>query len=62
MNEMTALPACRARGRVPHNLIERRYRDNLNSQIDNLKQLIPTVSDDAIAAAELEDGGQDLVW
>ncbi|KAF2773378.1 hypothetical protein EJ03DRAFT_253260, partial [Teratosphaeria nubilosa] len=31
--------------RVPHNLIERRYRDNLNSQIEALRLTVPALRD-----------------
>ncbi|SMY24406.1 unnamed protein product [Zymoseptoria tritici ST99CH_1A5] len=31
--------------RVPHNLVERRYRDNLNHQIESLRLALPTLRD-----------------
>lgn len=33
------------RGRVPHNLVERRYRDNLNNQIESLRLTLPSLKD-----------------
>ncbi|KAK4508555.1 hypothetical protein PRZ48_002294 [Zasmidium cellare] len=34
-----------SRGRVPHNLVERRYRDNLNNQIESLRLTLPSLKD-----------------
>lgn len=34
-----------SRGRVPHNLVERRYRDNLNNQIESLRLVLPNLRD-----------------
>ena len=34
-----------SRGRVPHNLVERRYRDNLNAQIESLRMTLPSLRD-----------------
>ncbi|EME89191.1 uncharacterized protein MYCFIDRAFT_181467 [Pseudocercospora fijiensis CIRAD86] len=34
-----------SRGRVPHNLVERRYRDNLNHQIEALRLVLPSLKD-----------------
>lgn len=34
-----------SRSRVPHNLVERRYRDNLNNQIDRLRLMLPSLCD-----------------
>lgn len=36
-------PTTKRSGRVPHSIIERRYRDNLNNQIEALRLLIPSV-------------------
>ena len=36
-------PTTKRSGRVPHSIIERRYRDNLNTQIETLRLLIPSV-------------------
>lgn len=36
-------PTNRRSGRVPHSIVERRYRDNLNNQIEALRLLIPAV-------------------
>lgn len=36
-------PTNKRSGRVPHSIIERRYRDNLNNQIETLRLLIPSV-------------------
>ena len=36
-------PTNKRSGRVPHSIIERRYRDNLNNQIEALRLLIPSV-------------------
>lgn len=45
-------PANRRSGRVPHSIIERRYRDNLNNQIEALRLLIPSVRE---APQDVED-------
>jgi hypothetical protein len=34
-----------SRLRVPHNLVERRYRDNLNNQIESLRLALPSLRD-----------------
>lgn len=41
------------RGRVPHNLVERRYRDNLNNQIESLRLTLPSLKD--AQPGELDD-------
>jgi hypothetical protein len=37
----------KARCRVPHSLVERRYRNHLNDQIEALRLVVPLVRDDA---------------
>ncbi|KAH9845747.1 Sterol regulatory element-binding protein 1 [Teratosphaeria destructans] len=45
-------------GRVPHNLIERRYRDNLNSQIEALRLTVPALRDAYdCTAPDVEESG-----
>lgn len=45
-----------SKGRVPHNLVERRYRDNLNNQIEALRLTLPSLRDaQPSSAADLED-------
>lgn len=45
-----------SRGRVPHNLVERRYRDNLNNQIELLRLTLPSLRDaQPCTAADYED-------
>ncbi|KAI5370006.1 Putative myc-type, basic helix-loop-helix (bHLH) domain-containing protein [Septoria linicola] len=45
-----------SRGRVPHNLVERRYRDNLNHQIELLRLTLPSLRDaQPCTAADYED-------
>lgn len=41
--------------RVPHNLIERRYRDNLNAQIEELRSNLPTLRDAYSCNNDVED-------
>ncbi|EME48518.1 hypothetical protein DOTSEDRAFT_39855 [Dothistroma septosporum NZE10] len=43
------------RGRVPHNLVERRYRDNLNNQIEALRLTLPSLRDAQPCLDALED-------
>jgi hypothetical protein len=48
----------RQMGRVPHNLIERRYRDNLNSQIEALRLVVPSLKDACDCAyPDVEESG-----
>lgn len=45
-----------SKGRVPHNLVERRYRDNLNNQIEALRMTLPSLRDaQPCTPADLED-------
>lgn len=44
-----------SRTRVPHNLVERRYRDNLNNQIEYLRLTLPSLRDAHPPPAEAED-------
>ncbi|KAK3669473.1 hypothetical protein LTR78_010659 [Recurvomyces mirabilis] len=41
--------------RLPHNLIERRYRDNLNRQIEVLRDELPTFKSIVAYTADIED-------
>ncbi|KAK4952644.1 hypothetical protein LTR10_009450 [Elasticomyces elasticus] len=41
--------------RLPHNLIERRYRDNLNHQIEVLRDELPTFKSIVACTADIED-------
>ncbi|KXL42523.1 hypothetical protein M433DRAFT_1147 [Acidomyces richmondensis BFW] len=41
------------RRRVPHNLVERRYRENLNGQIESLRMAIPSLTE--VHNASIED-------
>lgn len=44
-------------GRVPHNLVERRYRDNLNHQIESLRLTLPSLKDaqPSLPGSDFED-------
>ncbi|KAM3419196.1 hypothetical protein BST61_g5140 [Cercospora zeina] len=44
-----------SRSRVPHNLVERRYRDNLNNQIESLRLTLPSLRDAQPCTGESED-------
>lgn len=44
-----------ARTRVPHNLVERRYRDNLNNQIEYLRLTLPSLCDAQPSPSEADD-------
>lgn len=44
-----------SRTRVPHNLVERRYRDNLNNQIEQLRLTLPSLRDAQPSGCETED-------
>jgi hypothetical protein len=44
------------RRRLPHNLIERRYRDNLNTQIEALRLSIPSLAERCLSSSDGEDG------
>ncbi|KAF2207453.1 hypothetical protein CERZMDRAFT_102350 [Cercospora zeae-maydis SCOH1-5] len=44
-----------SRGRVPHNLVERRYRDNLNNQIESLRLTLPSLRDAQPCTGDYED-------
>jgi hypothetical protein len=43
------------RRRLPHNIVERRYRDNLNGQIDALRACIPVFAVPAQGISDVED-------
>jgi len=44
--------------RVPHHLVERRYRENLNGQIEALRMAIPALQDGSqLYSGEIEDPG-----
>lgn len=38
-------PKNRGMHKVPHNIVERRYRDNLNGQLETLRTMLPTLAD-----------------
>ena len=45
------------RRRVPHHVVERRYRDNLNGQIEALRTCIPSLAvDECSIMSDVEDG------
>ena len=44
------------RGRLPHNVVERRYRKNLNGQIEALQLSLPSPVEDCLACSDIEDG------
>jgi hypothetical protein len=45
------------RRRVPHHVVERRYRDNLNGQIEALRTCIPSLAvDECPSVSDVEDG------
>jgi len=41
--------------RLPHRVVERRYRDNLNSQIDTLSSKLPTLRDSVACSLDVDD-------
>lgn len=41
--------------RVPHHLVERRYRENLNGQIEALRLSLPALRDDTAYGGDIED-------
>lgn len=59
-----AKPASRSKGKSSHNLIEKRYRNNLNSKIQILRDCIPALSSKRSRSAststseEEEEGGE----
>jgi len=40
-----ASPKGKARGRVPHNQVERKYRETLNSQLESLRRVVPALQE-----------------
>lgn len=48
--------------RLPHSIIERRYRDNLNKQLDSLRAKIPRFKDSLVCSQEIEDSGIPAKW
>lgn len=44
-------------GRLPHSIIERRYRDNLNKQLETLRGKLPNLRDLHSCSGEIEDSG-----
>ncbi|KAL1306937.1 hypothetical protein AAFC00_005578 [Neodothiora populina] len=53
-NSATANSGCKEK-RLPHHVIERRYRENLNSQIESLRAAVPSTS--ACLTLDMEDIG-----
>jgi len=49
----------KGRHRLPHNLVERRYRNHLNGQIDALRLVVPSVRED-VDEADVEDSSVPL--
>jgi len=49
-------------GRLPHSVIERRYRDNLNRQLDTLRNRLPNFKESFACSAEIEDSGLPAKW
>jgi hypothetical protein len=43
------------RRRMPHHVVERRYRDNLNERIDALRLSIPSLAEDHMSASDVEE-------
>jgi hypothetical protein len=43
------------RRRMPHHVVERRYRDNLNERIDALRLSIPSLANNQAGASDVED-------
>ncbi|KJY02301.1 hypothetical protein TI39_contig67g00002 [Zymoseptoria brevis] len=50
-----ARPQLRPHRRIPHTIIERRYRDNLNTSIETLRLCLPTLKDAYITSPDVED-------
>ncbi|EGP85119.1 uncharacterized protein MYCGRDRAFT_110581 [Zymoseptoria tritici IPO323] len=48
-------PQLRPHRRIPHTIIERRYRDNLNTSIETLRLCLPTLKDAYITSPDMED-------
>ncbi|SMY27251.1 unnamed protein product [Zymoseptoria tritici ST99CH_1A5] len=48
-------PQMRPHRRIPHTIIERRYRDNLNTSIETLRLCLPTLKDAYITSPDMED-------
>ena len=46
----------RSRVRLPHNVIERRYRNHLNSQIEALRLAVPALKEEQNTQADVDDG------
>jgi hypothetical protein len=46
----------RTRQRVPHNVVERRYRENLNGQIEALRSTIPPALNGCPGSRDIEEG------
>lgn len=47
----------KSRRRLPHNQVERKYRESLNTQLDSLRRVVPALQQDARACdgADIED-------
>lgn len=54
-SSVQSIPQQSSRTRVPHNLVERRYRDNLNNQIEHLRLTLPSLRDAQPSPPEVED-------
>lgn len=50
-------PKPKSRRRLPHNQVERKYRESLNTQMESLRRVVPTLQQDARAcdSADIED-------
>lgn len=57
--ETTTLPnptrPTRPHRRIPHTVIERRYRDNLNTQIETLRLSLPSLKNAYVCSPDVED-------
>lgn len=47
----------KSRRRLPHNQVERKYRESLNTQLESLKRVVPSLQSDprACDSADIED-------
>ncbi|CZT21829.1 uncharacterized protein RCC_07696 [Ramularia collo-cygni] len=59
LSEATMLPnlarPTRPHRRIPHTVIERRYRDNLNTQIETLRLSLPSLKNAYVCSPDVED-------
>lgn len=59
-NQTNTLPTnpqrpSRPHRRIPHTIIERRYRDNLNTQIETLRLTLPSLKNAYVCSPDVED-------